>query len=128
MSHYSKVVNGVVERVIVAEAEFFNTFIDTTPGQWIQTSYNTRGGVHYGQDGNPDNGVALRANFAGPGFIYDSKNDVFYAPRPLDRNGISCASWTISAPTWLWTPPTPNPGNFVSHEWDEPTKTWVAIT
>ena len=47
MAHYAKVKNGIVETVIVAEAEFFETFVDDSPGEWIQTSYNTRGGVHY---------------------------------------------------------------------------------
>jgi hypothetical protein len=46
MSHYCKVVNGIVTQVIVAEPEFFDTFVDSSPGQWIQTSYNTRGGQH----------------------------------------------------------------------------------
>ncbi len=46
MAHFAKVNNGIVEQVIVAEPEFFDTFVDSSPGQWIQTSYNTRGGVH----------------------------------------------------------------------------------
>jgi len=50
MSHYAKVVTGIVTQVIVAEADFFDTFVDTSPGEWIQTSYNTRCGVHYGED------------------------------------------------------------------------------
>ena len=79
MSHYAKVNNGIVVSVIVAEADFFTNghFVDTSPGTWIQTSYNTRGGVHYGQDGQPDGGVALRGNYAGIGYIYDATNDVF---------------------------------------------------
>ena len=126
MGHFAKVVNGVVAQVIVAEADFFKTFVDSSPGEWIQTSYNTRGGIHYGQDGKPDNGVGLRANYAGVGYIYDSKNDVFYAPRPIDRNGISCVSWTISAPTWLWNSPVAIPTDGKKYVWDEPTKTWIA--
>jgi hypothetical protein len=47
MAHYAKVTNGKVVKVIVAEASFFDNFIDDSPGQWVQTSYNTRGGVHY---------------------------------------------------------------------------------
>jgi hypothetical protein len=46
MSHYAKVLNGQVTQVIVAEADFFNTFVDSSPGQWIQTSYNTHGNQH----------------------------------------------------------------------------------
>jgi hypothetical protein len=41
MAHFAKVVNGIVEQVIVAEAEFINNFVDSSPGEWIQTSYNT---------------------------------------------------------------------------------------
>jgi len=136
MSHFAKVVNGIVEQVIVAEQPFIDSLPDA--GSWIKTSYNTFGGVHYAPDNNdgsayervPDGGVALRANFAGVGFTYDSTHDVFYAPRPKDRNGISCESWTISAPTWLWTPPTPRPIPTTPptlYEWDEPTKTWIAL-
>ena len=96
MGHFAKVLNGIVEKVIVAEPDFFDTFVDSSPGEWVQTSYNTRGNVHYGQDGNPDGGVALRGNYAGIGYIYDRENDVFYPPKPGD-------DWIISAETnWTW--------------------------
>ena len=120
MSHYAKVINGKVVQVIVAEQEFFNTFVDTSPGQWIQTSYNTRGGIHYDQDGQPDGGVALRANYAGIGYIYDQTNDVFYASQPYP-------SWTISAPTWIWQPPTPYPNDGKNYNWNESTLSWIEI-
>jgi len=77
MSHYAKVVNNIVTQVIVAEAEFLVSYNDPEPGTWIQTSYNTHGGIHYGQDGNPDGGQALRGNYAGIGYTYDQTNDVF---------------------------------------------------
>ena len=126
MAHYAKIINGVVAQVIVAETDFFKTFIDSFPGEWIQTSYNTRGGIHYGQDNKPDNGVALRANYAGVGYIYDATNDVFHAPRPIDCNGLSCTSWTIAEPTWIWNPPIEMPTDGKQYVWDEPTKTWIA--
>ena len=47
MAHFAKVLDGKVVNVIVAEQEFIDTMIDKTPGEWIQTSYNTHGGVHY---------------------------------------------------------------------------------
>jgi hypothetical protein len=68
LGHFAKVVDGKVTQVIVAEPEFFDTFVDSSPGTWLQTSYNTRGNVHYGQDGQPDGGVALRGNYAGIGY------------------------------------------------------------
>jgi hypothetical protein len=120
MGHYAKVVDSKVTQVIVAEADFFNTFVDTSPGEWIQTSYNTRGGVHYGQDGNPDDGVALRGNYAGIGFTYDRENDVFYPSQPYP-------SWTISSPTWTWTAPVPYPTDDNVYNWDETTKTWIEV-
>lgn len=95
MSNYAKVLNGKVVDVIVADAEFFKTFKDTSPGTWIQTSYNTRGNVHYGQDGQPDGLPPLRGNYAGIGYTYDAVNDVFYAPDPG-------AGWVLDTNTWLW--------------------------
>jgi len=121
MSHYAKVVDGKVTQVIVAEADFFKTFVDTSPGAWIQTSYNTRGGVHYGQDGKPDGGVALRGNYAGIGYTYDAVKDVFFAPQPFP-------SWTLSNTTWLWEAPTPMPTDGKPYVWDEPTRAWKEIT
>ena len=127
MAHYAKVVNGIVEKVIVAEAEFFDTFVDGTPGKWIQTSYNTRGGVHYEPNSithSSDQSKALRKNYAGIGFVYDSDKDAFYEPQPY-------ASWKLNNTTCIWEPPIalPNDGN--GYYWDESvyqsdnTKGWV---
>jgi hypothetical protein len=120
MSHYAKVNNGIVEQVIVAEAEFFDTFVDSSPGQWIQTSYNTRGNVHYGADGQPDGGQALRGNYAGIGCIYDQVNDVFYAAKPYP-------SWILNQSTWTWETPTPMPTDGKTYVWNEATTSWVEI-
>lgn len=120
MSYFAKVLDGKVIQVIKAESEFFETFIDITPGTWIQTSYNTRGGIHYGQDGNPDGGVALRGNYAGIGYTYDHINDVFFAPQPYQ-------SWTISEPTWEWQPPVPYPNDEKNYIWDETKIAWKEI-
>ena len=102
MGHFAKIVDSLVVKVIVAEPEFFKTFVDDSPGTWLQTSYNTQGGIHYGADGQPDGGVALRGNYAGVGYVYDSENDVFYPLKPFP-------SWTISAPSWLWQAPVSDP-------------------
>ena len=121
MSHFAKVTDGKVTQVIVAEKEFFDTYVDSTPGEWIQTSYNTRGGVHYGQDGKPDGGVALRGNYAGIGYTYDRANDVFYPAQPFP-------SWTISAPNWTWEAPVAMPTDGKQYGWDEATTSWKEIT
>jgi hypothetical protein len=120
MSHFAKVLDGKVIHVIVAEPEFFQTFVDSSPGTWLQTSYNTRGGVHYGADGQPDGGVALRGNYAGLGYTYDGSHDVFYAPQPFP-------SWTLNQTTWLWDAPTLYPTDGKLYQWDEPTKSWVLV-
>lgn len=88
MSHFAKVVNGIVTQVIVAEPEFFDTFVDTTPGEWIQTSYNTRGGQH--PEGRP-----LRKNYAGIGFTYDVERDAFIPPKPE-------GDYALDEETCLW--------------------------
>lgn len=106
MSHFAKVCDGKVLRVIVAEPDFFNTFVDTEPGEWIQTSYNTRGNVHYGQDGNPDGGIALRGNYAGVGYVYDRENDVFYPSQPSPSHVLNTTTWT-----WEEPPPVEEPAS-----------------
>ena len=122
MAHYAKVVNGIVEKVIVAEASFFNSFVDDTPGQWIQTSYNTRGGKHYDPTtGNEDSGTPLRKNFAGPGMIYDSAKDAFYMPQPY-------ASWILNATTCIWEAPVAHPNDGKSYYWDESSTSWKENT
>lgn len=113
MSHFAKVLDGKVIQVIVAEQDFFDTFIDTSAGEWIQTSYNTYGNQH------PENN-SLRGNYAGIGFTYDRENDVFYAPQPYP-------SWILNQDTWLWESPIPMPTNGI-YKWDEPTLNWVEVT
>ena len=123
MGHFAKVVDGKVTQVIVAEPEFFDTFVDSSPGTWLQTSYNTRGGVHYVPDSDTpseDQSKALRANYAGIGYTYDQVNNVFYAPQPYP-------SWVISAPTWEWQAPVPYPATGGPYYWDETTQLWVEV-
>ena len=122
MGHFAKVVDGKVSQVIVAEPDFFDTFVDSSPGEWIQTSYNTRGNVHYAPNSNePDGEPALRGNYAGIGYTYDNINDVFYPPRPYD-------SWVLSETTWLWAAPVAYPDDGKGYTWDEATTSWKEIT
>jgi len=120
MGHFAKVVDGKVTQVIVAEPEFFDTFVDSSPGTWLQTSYNTRGNVHYGADGQPDGGVALRGNYAGIGYTYDQANDVFIYPQPY-------LSWILNETNWTWEAPVAYPKDGKDYVWDEDTKSWVLI-
>ena len=112
MAHFAKVNNGIVEQVIVAEPEFFDTFVDSSPGQWIQTSYNTRGGVH------TLGGTPLRKNYAGIGFTYDAARDAFIPPKPY-------ASWTLNEDSCLWEAPVAYPDDGENYVWDETTTAWV---
>ena len=114
MSHYAKVDRGRVIKVIVAEAEFFNNFVDSSPGEWIQTSYNTKGAVHL------NGGTPLRGNFAGIGYTYDREHDVFYAPQPFP-------SWTLNHTTWTWDAPTPMPIDDKLYKWNESTTSWDVV-
>lgn len=122
MGHFAKVVDGKVTQVIVAEPEFFNTFVDSSPGQWIQTSYNTRGNVHYLPDSQTPSGQpAVRGNYAGIGYTYDAQNDVFYAPKPYP-------SWVMNEATWTWKAPVDMPTEGGPYSWDEATQNWVAAS
>ena len=101
MSHFAKVENKIVTNVIVAESEFFETFVDTSPGDWVQTSYN----------GN------FRKNYAGIGYTYDKDRDAFIPPKPYP-------SWVLNEDTCRWDAPTPMPDDEQMYIWNEETQTW----
>jgi hypothetical protein len=105
MAHYAKVNNGIVEQIIVAEVEFFDTFIDSSPGEWIQTSYNK----------------TIRKNYAGVGFTYDSTRDAFIAPKPYP-------SWVLNEDTCQYDSPVPYPDDDKRYEWNEETTNWKETT
>jgi hypothetical protein len=114
MAHFAKVVDGKVSQVIVAEPEFFETFVDSSPGEWIQTSYNTHGGVH------ANGGTPLRKNYAGIGFTYDRVKDAFIPPQPF-------ASWLLDEETCLWNAPVAMPDDGKIYQWDEATTSWKEV-
>jgi len=119
MAHFALVVDGIVENVIVAEQDFIDILEDSE--NWIQTSYNTRGGVHYNPEtGEPsaDQSKALRKNYAGIGFTYDSNLDAFISPSPFP-------SWIFNQNTCWWDPPIPHPDDGIHYYWDEQNQTWI---
>jgi hypothetical protein len=99
MAHFAKVEDGIVTSVLVvpddheAEGEAYLNGLGLE-GRWIQTSYNTYGGVH-AEDGTP-----LRYNYAGVGFAYDDVRDAFIPPRPdlEPEDGM----WVLDETTMLW--------------------------
>jgi hypothetical protein len=122
MSHFAQVENGTVTQVIVAEQDFIDAGHVGDPANWVQTSYNTRGGIHYSPEtGEPDGGVALRGNYAGIGYVYDAELDAFYPPGPFP-------SWVLDTTTYGWKAPVEMPvEEGKSFAWDEATTSWVEV-
>lgn len=123
MAHFAQIDdNNVVIQVIVVEQDVINTGLFGDPVKWIQTSYNTRGGIHYGDDGQPDNGVALRKNYAGIGYTYDANRDAFIPPSPY-------ASWVLDEDTCWWVAPIPQPApqDDIIYVWNEGTQSWDSV-
>lgn len=116
MAHYAKVENNIVTNVIVAERDFIDTLPDAE--YWIQTSYNTRGNVHYSVDNVPDDGLPLRKNFAGIGYSYSPELDAFIPPKEFD-------SWVLDTNTGLWNAPVDKPDDVLDYTWDEENICWV---
>lgn len=114
MAHFAKVTDDIVTQVIVAEPEFFDTFVDSSPGEWIQTSYNTHGGQH------PEN-HPLRKNYAGIGYTYDKTRDAFIPPKPYP-------SWILNEDSCLWDAPIPYPQDDKAYQWDETATNWKEVT
>lgn len=131
MSYFANVASftngkGIVSNVIVADQTTVNSKEFGDPSLWWQTSYNTHGNVHYGPDGQPDGGVALRANYAGIGYtlditvVQDGVTGVFYAPQPYP-------SWVLNTQTYLWEAPISYPSTGGPYMWNEPTQSWIEV-
>jgi hypothetical protein len=122
MSHFAQVIDNIVVQVIVAEQDFIDHIKTIEPGEWIQTSYNTRGGIHYDPTtGKPsaDQSKALRKNYAGIGFVYNKELDAFVPPKPKYE------SWVLNKSTGLWEAPIPEPKDGKNYSWDENKQVWV---
>lgn len=116
MSHFAQIdENNRVVRVLVIEQDVVDSGLFGNPASWIQTSYNTYGGVH-SQGGTP-----LRKNYAGIGYVYDSIRDAFYLPQPFP-------SWTLDESTCIWNPPVPMPVDDNLYSWDEDNLVWQQIS
>lgn len=123
MAHYALVQNGIVTEVVVADEAFISTGALGDPASWIQTSYNTRGGVHYVPNSNPpepseDQSKAINKNYAGIGYSWDGIG--FAAPQPYP-------SWILNPDTYLWEAPVPYPTDGGTYTWDEATQSWVPV-
>ena len=110
MAHYAQIENGIVTQVIVADGPDWCE--QNLGGEWIQTSYNTFGGVH--KDGK----FHIHKNYAGIGYTFDGIG--FAPPKPY-------ASWTLNQDTYLWDAPTPMPTDGKAYRWDEDSLTWVEL-
>jgi hypothetical protein len=132
MAHFAKLdANNIVVFVTVGRQEDDGqeaALTARTGDVYKQTSYNTRGGVHY-TDGVPsaDQSKALRKNYAGIGYTYDSERDAFIPPKPYP-------SWLLNETTCLWDAPVAMPEDAGTGEppkrytWDEEAVNWVEVT
>ena len=128
MAHFARIKNGVVDFVTAGRDEDENREDELAHDGYIyrRTSYNTRGGVHYGSDGQPsaDQSKAFRKNYAGLGYTYDSERNAFIPPKPF-------ASWILNEDSCLWDAPVAMPADSGPGEppkrytWDEATTSWV---
>lgn len=110
MSHFAKVINGIVTEVLVIEQDVIDTGMFGDPALWVQTSYNTLGGQH--PEGRP-----LRKNYAGIGYTYDAQRDAFIPPQPFQ-------SWNLNETTCLWEPPVEYPNDGKPYSWNEDSLNW----
>ena len=117
MSHWAEIdSNNVVLRITVGlntePDEGYQWLIDNLGGTWVQTSYNTSGGVH------ANGGTPLNKNYAGIGYSWDGTG--FAAPQPYP-------SWTLDKETYLWTAPVAMPTDGKPYSWNEDSKSWDEI-
>jgi hypothetical protein len=116
MSHFAQIDgNNIVTQVLVIEQDVVDTGLFGDPASFIQTSYNTQGGVH------KLGGTPLRKNYAGIGYTYDAGRDAFIPPKPFN-------SWVLNESSCLYEAPTPMPTDDKQYTWDENTTSWVEIT
>lgn len=122
MAHFAKInQDSIVMEVIVADDGFIKTLQDKD--SYIQTSYNTRGGIHYESNSSiqsQDQSKSLRKNFAGIGYFYDISRDAFIPPKPF-------SSWILDDFSCTWIPPVQYPNNDKLYRWNEEKISWEEI-
>lgn len=118
MGHFAEVKNDIVQRVIVAEQDFIDSWAVGDPSKWIRTSYNNR----------------IRNVYAGVGFHYIKDKDIFIEPPPFPSWSISEVEIPsldennniIKTKKYAWTAPVPKPidSDEVPYLWNENDKVW----
>lgn len=125
MAHFAKLdkQNKVIFVTVGRDEDREEELTDRTGDVYKQTSYNTRGGVHYQGDGTPsaDQSKAFRKNYAGLGYTYDALRDAFIPPKPY-------ASWVLNETSCLWEAPVAYPTDGKRYVWDELSTNWKEIT
>jgi hypothetical protein len=130
MAHFAELdENNIVLRVIVISNEeehrgqaFLAEDLGLS-GRWIQTSYNTHGGIHYDPETREpsDNQLkSFRKNYAGENYTYDEQRDAFIPPKPFE-------SWILDEETCWWQPPIPMPETGGPWAWNEEIENWEEI-
>ncbi len=125
MGHWANIrSDNRVRRVVVADDDQQEWLESALGGTWLQTSYNTRGGVHYDPEtGEPsaDQLKALRFNYAGIGYTFDpdkGTDGAFIPPKPFE-------SWVLDETTCLWVAPVAMPEDGQDYTWNESAGEWV---
>jgi hypothetical protein len=124
MAHYAFIDdNNIVTEVITGRDEddlaegvtSWEDYYGAIRGQrCVQTSYNTRAGVHaFG-------GTPFRGNYAGIGFTYNEALDAFILPKPFP-------SWVLNTETFQWEAPVPYPEDGEQYRWDEDSQSWALV-
>jgi hypothetical protein len=129
MSQFAQIdENNIVQQVLVIDQAEIDTGNWGNPATFVQTSYNTRGGIYYTPNTNtpdPDQSKALHKNFAGIGYTWLSNGPQgggFTPPKPYP-------SWVLNSFSYLWDAPVPMPvpNNPPEYAWDEATLSWVLV-
>ena len=101
MSYFAKVLNNKVLKVIVADDSFFDTFVDSSVGEWVECH---------------DDGT--KKMLPSKDFNYDVDDEIFYLPKPY-------SSWTLDE-NYDWQPPVERPADGGRHIWNEESQEWTS--